>query len=352
MAWPDNLQTAQIQALSCLASYSKDKASFAFITVRKGQNPAKFVQQVAQPQRITVAVLNYIPFLSGFYAQTLEVLKTCLGSIWANTDLPYDLIVFDNGSCQEAIDFLTEAQDEGRIQYLILAGKNMGKGGAWNIMLNAAPGEIIAYTDNDAYFYPTWLSKSVQILETFPRVGMVTSRPFRTPPEYYSHTIEWANGTPEASLARGQLIPWEAFKAFDMSLGTPEQEVRQRYENTEDVRITYRGLTAQAGGSHWQFVAYKAVIQQFLPFTMDRPMGQVRQLDQRMNEAGYLRLMPVEFLAQNMSNRLDWIHDPSEQKAGKNVRSSTLSKRLLHLIPVKRLLLGLYDRIFSWYYES
>ena len=49
------------------------------ITMRKGQNPAKFVKQVAQPQRITVAVLNYIPFLSGFYAQTLDVLKTCLG---------------------------------------------------------------------------------------------------------------------------------------------------------------------------------------------------------------------------------------------------------------------------------
>ena len=74
--------------------------------MRKGQNPAKFVDRVAKPERITVAVLNYIPFISGFYAQTLDVLKTCLNSIWAATDLPYDLLVFDNGSCQEAIDFL------------------------------------------------------------------------------------------------------------------------------------------------------------------------------------------------------------------------------------------------------
>ena len=34
---------------------------------RIGQNPAKFVKDVAKPARITVAVLNYIPFLSGFY---------------------------------------------------------------------------------------------------------------------------------------------------------------------------------------------------------------------------------------------------------------------------------------------
>jgi hypothetical protein len=36
---------------------------------------------------------------------------------------------------------------------------------------------------------------------------------------------------------------------------------------------------------------------------MDRLMGQVKQLDQRMNEAGYPRLMPVDF-RRSMSNRL------------------------------------------------
>ena len=319
--------------------------------MRKGQNPAKFVSQVAKPARITVAVLNYIPFLSGFYAQTLEVLKTCLGSIWAHTDMPYDLLVFDNGSCQEAIDFLTDAQDEGKIQYLILAEKNQGKGGAWNVILNAAPGEIIAYTDNDAYFYPGWLSKSVQILEGFPNAGMVTSRPFRTPPDLYRSTIQWAEQADDVKLERGQFIPWEEFRAFDMSLGQTEEEVRDRYEKTEDVRLTYRGLTAQVGASHWQFVAYKKVMQQFLPFDMDRPMGQVRQLDQRLNEAGYLRLMPVEFLAQNMSNRLDWIHSPAEAKPAPKPKGG-FGKKVLNQPLVKHFMLGVHDRIFRWYYDA
>lgn len=319
--------------------------------MRKGQNPAKFVSGVAKPERITVAVLNYIPFLSGFYAQTLEVLKTCLGSIWENTDLPYDLLVFDNGSCKEAQDFLLEAQREGDIQYLILSEKNLGKGGAWNMILAAAPGEIIAYTDNDAYFYPGWLSKSVQILETYPNTGMVTSRPFRTKPELYSQTVEWARQTPGVVLEEGSFIPWEVFKVFEMSLGTSEEEARRRYETTHDVRLTYQGLPAHVGASHWQFVAFKSVLAQFLPFSMDRPMGQVKQLDQRMNEAGFLRLMPSEPLAQNMSNRLEWIHKPEE--AGKNAlpKERPLRKKLLNLTPVKRVLLGAHDRIFRWYYE-
>jgi len=319
--------------------------------MRKGQNPAKFVSQVAKPERITVAVLNYIPFLSGFYAQTLDVLKTCLGSIWAHSDLPYDLFVFDNGSCQEAIDFLTDAQDEGKIQYLFLAEKNLGKGGAWNVILNAAPGEIIAYTDNDAYFYPGWLSKTMAVLETFPKVGMVTSRPFRTPPDLYQSTIQWAETNESVKLERGQFIPWEEFRAFDMSLGQPEDEVRERYKKTEDIRLTYQGLTAQVGASHWQFLAYKKVMQQFLPFDMERPMGQVRQLDQRVNEAGYLRLMPVEFLAQNMSNRLDWIHSPEEAKNSPK-SEKRFGKMIINRPFVKRLLLGVHDRIFRWYYDD
>ena len=160
--------------------------------MRKGQNPAKFVKDVARPERITVALLNYIPFLSGFYAKTLDVLKVCMESMRKDAGLPFDLMVFDNGSCTEVRDFLIKEKEEGRIQYLVLAEKNMGKGGAWNTMLAGAPGEIIAYTDSDVLFSPKWLSRSVEILETFPNVGMVTARPFRTPPEFYE--FDFSNG--------------------------------------------------------------------------------------------------------------------------------------------------------------
>jgi glycosyltransferase involved in cell wall biosynthesis len=319
--------------------------------MRKGQNPAKYVNTVAKPARITVAVLNYIPFQSGFYAQTLDVLKVCLGSIWDNTtELPYDLMVFDNGSCQEAIDYLLEAHQQGKIQYLLLSEKNLGKGGAWNLIFEAAPGEVIAYSDNDVYFYQGWLSKSLQILETYSKVGMVTSRPFPTKPELYSNTVQWAQQSAEVSLEQGRLIPWDVFKAFDMSRGLTEQQARQAYETHQDVRLTYRGILAYAGASHWQFIAYKSALQQFLPFYMDKPMGQVLVLDQKMNDAGYLRLMTNDPLTQNMSNRLDWIHTPPVGGPTRS-RDNSLRRKFLNVPPVKRMLLGLYDRIFRWYYD-
>jgi len=316
--------------------------------MRKGQNPAKFVKEVAKPQRITVAVLNYIPFLSGFYAEALEVLKVSLESMRNEPGLPFDLMIFDNGSCPEVRDYLVAEKEAERIQYLILSEKNMGKGGAWNIILAGAPGEIVAYSDSDILYYPGWLSRSVELLESFPKVGMVTARPFRTNPEFHTSTREWA--AQNATLEEGQFIPWETFWEFNRSLGQDEAENRKIFAETQDWKISYQDKTAMIGASHWQFVAYKSTLAQFLPFDMDKPMGQVKQLDQRMNAAGYLRLMVSDPLVMNLSNTTDYVKgvyakkQPAPQRPG-------LIKRLVQSAPIKKLLLAVYDQIFKWYYS-
>jgi len=319
--------------------------------MRKGQNPAKFVKDVARSERITVALLNYIPFLSGFYAETLDVLKVCMESMRKDAGLPFDLMVFDNGSCPEVRQYLVNEKEEGRIQYLILAEKNMGKGGAWNVMLAGAPGEIIAYTDSDVLFSPNWLSRSVQILETFPNVGMVTARPFRTPPEFYESTLHWARDAERVVLEEGQFIPWERFLEFNLSLGQSEEENRKVYAETRDWRVQYKGVTAMVGASHWQFTAYKSTLQQFLPFEMDKPMGQVRQLDKRMNDAGLLRLMVSDPLAMNMSNTLGYLRGELGKEGVRGKNEVSWTRRVLGLGPIKKILLAVYNKIFNWYYS-
>ena len=322
--------------------------------MRAGQNPAKFVERVDNPERITIAIVTYIPFLSGYYAQALEVLKTCLLSLWQNTNQTYDLLVFDNASGPETVEYLRALHREGRIQYLLLSERNLGKGRAWDFIFNAAPGEIIAYADSDVFFYPNWLSRAMTILESFPRVGMVTCRPMRTLPELYSATETWASSEPTALLERGQWMTWETFREHDVSLGQDEESVNRRYKGTEDLRITYKGKSALVGAAHWQFVAYKSVLQQFTPLGIERPLGDDRKLDTSVNQAEYLRLMTSEPLVRHLGNTLpadiSKAIDADLQAPVKD--KPRWRKRLLEWPPVRRVLLFIHNTIFRWYFNA
>ena len=70
--------------------------------MRVGHNPARFVEKVAQPADITVTVVNSIPFLSGYYEQSLGVLKALVESLNATREPahPFDVMIFDNHSYQ------------------------------------------------------------------------------------------------------------------------------------------------------------------------------------------------------------------------------------------------------------
>ena len=316
--------------------------------MRVGQNPAKSIAQVPQPARLTVAVVNYIPFLSGYYAQSLEVLKTCLNSIWQNTPGPFDLLLFDNASCQEVQNYLIVAHQQGCIQYLVLSEKNMGKGGAWNFIFQAAPGEIIAYSDSDVYFHSGWLERSLELLESFPQVGMVTARPLRTSEEFFTSTLTWAHSQPEARLEQGKFMPWDDFKEHTDSLGMSPEEAENRFQSMTDWKIEYRGQVAYLGAAHFQFLGWKHILQSQTPFPIDRPMGQVRSLDIRLNEAGYLRLMTSQPLVKHLGNRLGGPPAVNMPSRGTKARPRM---SLLRMPLVRRSMMWVYDAIFRLYYE-
>ena len=342
--------------------------------MRIGQNPAKFVESVPQPARVTVAIISYIPFLSGYYAQSLDVLKACLNSLWAHTDLPYDLLVFDNASCMEVRAWLSEQHEAGKIQYLVLSEKNLGKAAAWNFVFAAAPGEIIAYADADIYFERDWLSSLVNVLEAFPNVGMVTGIPMWSPAQFSTATVTWAEQTDGVTLERGKLLAWEDYWKHARSLGQDEAEARGNFEKQEDVRITIQRIKDSAirqisestnqptnkrtnqqtsshqffiGAGHFQFVARKSVLQQVIPIPADKPMGQVRRLDVAINERGYLRLSTPGWWVRHIGNVLP------EDVEGETRQQTATPPRLKGIRgPLRGVVQWVYHKSFELLYKE
>ena len=189
--------------------------------MRVGMNPSRGKFTSYEPARVTIAVLVYIPHGTGYFEYRMEVLEACLTSIQANTQVPYDLLVFNNGSSPEVRAYLDERQMEGAIQYLLHSEKNIGKIGAFQILFRAAPGEIIAYADDDIYFFPGWLREHLRILDTFPNVGMVSGCAvwdlFNN--ERISSNISFAEENSEAKLERGRFIKDEWMRDWAESYG-------------------------------------------------------------------------------------------------------------------------------------
>lgn len=313
--------------------------------MRVGQNPAKQIFGVAQPKDLSIVVVNFIPVLAGYHAQSLEVLKACLESIRAATPAPFDLMVFDNHSCAEARRYLFDELTADRIQYLVLSDTNIGKIGAWNYMFGAAQGKYIAYADADILFRPGWFEDALSLFENFPNVGMVTGCPVRNPPEVLTASQEW--GRRQNVLREGVFIPWEDYLAHVLSLGWNEAKARQMYQAGKDYLLEYGGRQALIGAGHFQFIAPREVLQKVLPLPSGAPMRGERILDQRINDLGYLRLTGTRAYVRHLGNQLETAARPSAPR-----RRPKLLRRLVHLPGVRHILLWVYQRLFELFFHN
>jgi hypothetical protein len=317
--------------------------------MRVGQNPARFVEKVAQPAEITVTVVNCIPFLSGYYEQSLDVLKVVVESLNATRDKahPYDVMVFDNHSCNEVRAYLKESNDQGKIQYLVLSDQNIGKIGAWNFMFGAAQGKYVVFSDGDIGFRPGWLSASLELFETFPNIGMVTARPLPYTLEYSSATLEWAKNQPSGVLEVGHFLPWKVFLEHGRSLGKAGEPDAYEYAPVDMHRLNYEGKKAYIGAAHFQFMARSEELRKIMPISSEQPMRGERALDIAINQMGLLRLMTENALVWHMGNRLT----SDAMVTGEQKRKSLL-KRILWLPGLRHFLLWLNNRIFRLYFQN
>jgi len=114
-------------------------------------------------------------------------------------------------------------------------------------------------------------------------------------------------------------------------------------------------VQAFAAANHDQFIAPKTAIQQCLPATWSgQLMGEMTDLDQSLNRAGYLRLATRQRTSRHLGNVLSDerrgeipARSGDGRPPGLPGRRHSLWVRFLRSRPARFLLLGVYSKLFK-----
>jgi glycosyltransferase involved in cell wall biosynthesis len=318
-------------------------------------NPGRGKKSDYMPARVTVAVLTYIPNELGYFQNRLDVTLACLESIRINTSTPHDLLVFDNGSNQAAVDALLKLKNEGVIDFLVLSKTNIGKIGALQMMLNAAPGEIISYCDDDVAMLPGWLERHLQVIDTYPNVGAVTGmyiKPHMR--EGISSTLAFANSA-GVQVERGNLVEKELEQHYIDQTGRTWEKYNEEIKGFEDVCLNYEGVQTFVSAGHYQFTSPKETILKALPSGWSgNLMGQMRDLDVAIDKLGFLRLCTTPPTLRLLGNSIDEKAATELKTIGVNAKASLKPKadanwklRFYKNKWVRKIAYFIYERLFK-----
>ena len=294
--------------------------------MRTGKNPAKSGMPAYQPQPLAVATIVYIPFQEGYFTHSLQIFKYQLASLRATTHQPFDLLVFDNGSCAEVVQELQELNRQGDIDYLVLSRHNLGKAGAWNWIFASLPNPLICYADSDVFFRPGWLEASLEIANAFPQAGMVSAQPnfydvmqgqgkahsaYQDDPEY-----TWADYWPASDIV----------DEFCRGISATDELARQFHEQPLET-IQHRGVRAVIGASHMQFLIPKDAARRVIPLPATKALlrAETMSLDYKLDDLGYLHLSTLTPYVFHMGNTVtDQLAGELKAIAGEDYEGSLL----------------------------
>ena len=327
---------------------------------RIGMNPSRGKQSAYQPARVTVAVLTYVPHQLGYFKNRFDVLRACLESVLTHTTEPFDLMVFDNGSSPQVVEYLQSLYADQKIDFLILSSQNIGKIGALQFISRSAQGEVIAYSDDDVFFLPGWLEEHLAILDTYPKVGLVTGFYIKSHmDESVSATMRFAERR-DVKMERGDLVDEALTRHYIEQMGRTMQQYQKEIDGLQDVRLTYKGVRAYASAGHHQFVCFRDVLAKALP-TQYTPhlMGLMRQLDASIDGMGLLRLSTVEPATRLLGNLVDPQSAGIIREYGIDVQGAQpisepagWIKKLYATPPVQKLAYALYERLFKIIHQN
>ena len=342
--------------------------------MRVGENPTKFARHnkamvkldVKKPKKILAATVVYIPRLDDYYADSLQILDASLKSLRLTLNHDYDLMVVDNGSCQEVVEYLLDCQSKGEIHLLMLLHDNMKKIGAWNLIFGSNQAEYVYFFDCDIFHLDGWYERSKAVLDTFDNVALVNAAPVpmkgkKLFDKTLSSTVSILRQKVDVNLEEGNFTDASWFSELGESLGSDPDKYLQGALSKKQVKCQKNGVEAFVQSWHAQFLAKGEVLRNYFPQAADwAKENNDHGFDQLLNDDGMLRLGITTPLVRHMGNVLsdrnvELINNNIDVVAASNFKSNHSKSFLTNILKVpiiRSLVLKLHGITFNLLYNK
>lgn len=280
--------------------------------MRIGSNPQKAEKEIVLKTNHRVVVVVFIPELTGYYKDSLEVFKLCLKSLITTNKGDYSITVVNNGSCPEVRDFIAN-YFVGEIDTIIHHSYNIGKIDA---MIGAARGareELITLTDSDILFMKDWDSATRNIFNNFKKAGSVSPIPFR-------HGLFYGTSSTLKEILLGRIkFSYDAIPENFEDQNRYLSSINWNNEKDNKVRwpvIEKNKIKAIVGSGHQVLTIKREILFSSVPKTPSLTLvggdSELKYVDEPIDKAGLMRLSTFNNYAYHIGNRIEsWMNDLS-----------------------------------------
>ena len=185
--------------------------------MRIGINPEKNKATKLLHKRHRIIMPFWIPNVEEEYFKNQpEVLRLCLQSLCETIDFSQtNITLINNNSCAEASKIAEEFVNKGFIDKYVIRSENRGK--LENVLSEARASyeDFVTISDSDFLFFSGWEKAVCDIMDTFPKAGMVSCYPAAHLAYFYNSNIILHH------LKSGKVISDEDIDLFEKGHGHP-----------------------------------------------------------------------------------------------------------------------------------
>ncbi len=275
--------------------------------MRIGSNPEKEnnVIEVESYHRVIIPV--YVPNLDeGYFADSLKILKMCIGSLLVTVHAKTKISIINNGCCEEVSSYLKDLYKEHEIIDQLFHSKiNLGKVNALYSVIKGNLEPLVTITDADVLFLNGWQQAVEKVFVDFPKAGMVSPVPNTILYDSSFVNATFYHGFMKRIIKFKDVIDPDGLKKFQASIG---RELYKKIHLEKFFTLTQGEKEAVIGCGH--FVAtMRAQVFNESPKgpSQFKVVGGSEKLyiDKPNDDAGFLRLATMNNHAYHLGNVIE-----------------------------------------------